>query len=105
MVIHILDVILRREHVVVLKYLPSPLLRIVGSVETHAILQMRVERSGCLVLEKRSRMNESRATSALPFQSAENRCSEEPDPRQNCRGFNSIDALPLSICLGELTSG
>ena len=44
MVIHILDVILRREHVVVLEYLPSPLLRIVGSVETHAILQMRVER-------------------------------------------------------------
>ena len=54
MVIHVLDVLLRREHVVVLKCLPSPLLRIVRGVEDDAMrVQMGVERSGCLVLEKR----------------------------------------------------
>jgi hypothetical protein len=32
------------------------------------------------------------------------RASEPTSPRQKCRGFERMDALPLSICLGKLIS-
>jgi hypothetical protein len=42
---------------------------------------------------------------STPDQAEENRRSEDPDPRQNSRGFERMDALPLSICLGKPTPG
>jgi hypothetical protein len=55
-------------------------------------------------LTEQSHMNESQPTSTVRYQSAKDRCSEEPEPRQKSRGFERMDALPLSICLGKLTS-
>jgi hypothetical protein len=54
-VIHVLDVFLRREHFVVLQRLPSPVCGILSGVKDDAVrVQMRIDRSRTLVLEKRS---------------------------------------------------
>jgi hypothetical protein len=55
------------------------------------------------VCQYSAHMNESRRQAALPYQSAGSRCSQHSDPRQKSRGFERMDALPLSICLGKLT--
>jgi hypothetical protein len=76
-VIDVLDILLRREHIVVLKCFPSPILCILRGVEDNAMrVQMWIKRSGCLVLEKR---RHNIACTPIPVSAAfADACRREP---------------------------
>jgi hypothetical protein len=90
-VIHVLDVLLRRKHVMVLKCFPSSLLRIVRGVEDNAMrVQMWIERSGCRMLEKRG---DDIPCAPVPIRTAfSNACRREPFQFRN----SSAHSLTMS---------